>query len=85
MDKKILRLAFGAGGTLKMENGFLNYQHPYGRTFRVPINDIETVTIDVKGWGESNLKIIGRGVELASEKMPISWAKKCQSWILENK
>jgi hypothetical protein len=85
MNKKILRLAFGAGGTLKMENGFLSYQNPYGRTFRVLIKDIETVTVDVKGWGNGILKIIGKGTELAQEKMPVMLANKCQSWILENK
>lgn len=86
MENKIFKLGlFGAGGKLKIENGFLSYQHPYGRTFRVLVKDIETITVDTKGWGSGILKIIGRGTELAIEKMPINWANKCQAWILENK
>lgn len=75
----------GAGGKLKIEGGFLNFQHPYGRTFRVQTKDIETVTVDAKGFGKGILKIIGRGAELASAEMPVTWANKCQTWILENK
>lgn len=75
----------GAGGKLKFEAGFLSFQHPYGRAFRVLVKDIETVVIDVKGLGKGILKIIGHGTELASAEMPIAWANKCQAWILENK
>ncbi|MFA5098745.1 MAG: hypothetical protein WC461_00800 [Candidatus Paceibacterota bacterium] len=75
----------GIGGKFKIENGFFSYKYPYGRNFRVPTKDIETVTVDVFGFGRAMLKIIGHGTVLASEKMPISWAHKCQAWILENK
>jgi len=75
---------FGAGGKLRIENDFLSFQHPYGRTFSVPIKDIETVTIDTKGWGKGILKVIGKGVVLATAEMPITQANKCQKWILEN-
>lgn len=86
MEKKVFKIGLlGIGGKLKIENGFLNYQNPYGRTFRVPTKDIETVTVDVKGPGKGVLKIIGHGVELASAEMPTSLANKSQAWILENK
>lgn len=86
MDKKVFKIGLlGAGGKLKIEDGFLSYQHPYGHFFRVAIKDIETVAVDVKGGGRAILKIIGKGTELAQEKMPIPWANKCQTWILENK
>lgn len=86
MENKILKLGlFGAGGKLTIEGGFLNYKHPYGRTFRIPTKDVETVSVDVKGLGKGILKIIGHGAELASAEMPITWANKSQAWILENK
>jgi hypothetical protein len=75
----------GAGGKLTIKDGFLNYQHPYGRTFKVQLKDIDTVTVDTGSWGKGKLKIIGKGVILVEEKMPISWANKCQGWILNNK
>ncbi|MFA5232733.1 MAG: hypothetical protein WC410_03645 [Candidatus Paceibacterota bacterium] len=86
MEKKVFKIGLlGFGGKLKIENGFLSYQNPYARTFRVQTKDIETVTVDVKGWGKGILKIIGHGAELASAEMPIGWANKSQAWILENK
>jgi len=86
MENKIFKLGlFGAGGKLTIETGFLNFSHPYGRTFRVPIKNIETVVVDAKGLGKGILKIIGHGAELASVEMPIRWANKSQAWILENK
>ena len=86
-EKKVLKIGgfIGAGGKLTIDGLFLSYQHPYGRTFRVPIKDIDTVTVDELGWGKGMLKIIGHGSELASSKMPIPWANKCQEWILANK
>ena len=86
MENKVLKLGpFGVGGKLILEAGFLNFKHPYARTFRVPTKDIETVTVDVRGMGKGILKLIGHGTELASAEMPISWANKGQTWILENK
>lgn len=85
MDKKVFNIGLlGAIGTLTIEDGFLSYRHPYGRTFRVPVDDIVTVTVDVMGWSKGILKIVGRGSELASAEMPIPWANKCQAWILAN-
>ena len=75
----------GAGGKLIIKDGFLNYKHPYGRSFKVPLKDIETVTADTVGLGKGELKIVGKGSILAKEKMPIPWANKCQEWILNNK
>jgi len=86
MNNKVLKLGpLGVGGKLKIETNFLNFSHPYGRTFRVPVKDIETVAVDAKGLGKGLLKIIGHGAELASVEMPINWANKSQTWILENK
>ncbi len=50
-----------AGGKLALDGMFLSYRHPYGKTFRVPIKDIQTVTVDELGWGKGMLKIIGSG------------------------
>lgn len=72
----------GLGGKLTLKQNMLNYQHPYGRTFRVRVADIDSVTVDTVGFGKGKLKVIGKGSILAEEKMPITWANKCQDWIL---
>ena len=82
MEEKMRIGLLGAGGTLKIKDGYLNFQHPYGKTFKVRVGDIETVTVDVVSMGQGELKIIGHGVELAKTKMPAIWANKCQEWIL---
>lgn len=83
MSKERFNIGFmGVGGKLFIEYDFLNFSHPYGRTFRVRIIDIETVTVDSVGWGKGELKIVGKGAELAKVKLPISDANKCQEWIL---
>lgn len=82
MEEKMKIGLLGVGGTLKIKDGYLNYSHPYGKTFKVRISDIETVVVDVIGRGNGELKIIGHGTELAKCKMPIPWANKCQEWIL---
>ncbi|MFA6527586.1 MAG: hypothetical protein WCT20_04135 [Candidatus Babeliales bacterium] len=85
-SSKKMNIGFlGAGGKLVIDHMFLSYSHPYGHKFKVPSKDVETVIVDDIGWGKAKLKIIGRGTELASAKMPIPWANKCQEWILENK
>ena len=85
-EQKKLSLGFlGAGGKLNIVGGFLEFKHPYGRFFKVPVKDINTVTVDVVGLGKCKLKIIGNGTELASTDMPKNWAFKAQQWILENK
>lgn len=82
MEEKI-RIGFlGAGGTLKIKDGYLSFLSPYGRTFKVRVSDIETVAVDVVSMGQGELKIIGHGAELAKTKMPAVWASKCQEWIL---
>lgn len=86
MDKKTYKIGLlGAGGKLEINNNFLSYSHPYGKTFKVLVSDIETVVISPKGFGNSILKVIGKGAELAAVDMPTSWADKCQEWILSNK
>lgn len=82
MEEKIKLGLFGAGGTLKIKDGYLNFQNPYSKTFRVRVIDIETVVVDVVGMGQGELKIIGHGAELAKMKLPITWANKSQEWIL---
>lgn len=86
-DKKSYKIGgfLGAGGKLTMDGTFLEFRHPYGRTFRVPLKAITTVTVDQIGLGKGKLKIIGSGAELASTDMPFTWANKCQEWILQNK
>ncbi len=84
-DEKLCIGLLGVGGKLIIKNGFLNFSHPYGKTFRVLMADIDTVTVDVVGMGKGDLKIIGKGAELANVNMPISWANKCQEWILSKK
>jgi hypothetical protein len=83
--KQVYRIGLlGAGGKLTISNSILKFQHPYGRRFTVPVDQIETVTTDVVGWGNSKLKIIGNGTELASiKKIPSPWAEKAQEWILD--
>ena len=82
MEEKMKIGLLGAGGTLKIKDGYLNFQHPYGKTFKVRVADIETVVIDVVGMGQGELRLIGHGTDLAKTKMPAIWANKCQEWIL---
>ncbi|MDD4333416.1 MAG: hypothetical protein PHT51_04875 [Patescibacteria group bacterium] len=84
-DEKLSIGLLGAGGKLIIKDGFLNFSHPYGKTFKVLIADIDTVVVDAVGMGKGELKIIGKGTELAKVKMPIPWANKCQEWILTRK
>ncbi|MDD5144563.1 MAG: hypothetical protein PHW72_00280 [Candidatus Pacebacteria bacterium] len=81
-DQKLSIGFLGVGGKLFIKDGFLNFSHPYGKTFKICIVDIDTVTIDTVGLGKGKLKIIGKGVELAKVEMSIIWANKCQKWIL---
>lgn len=73
---------FGVGGKLILKDGYLGFSHPYGKAFRVRIADVDTVTIDVVGLGNSEFKVVGKGTVLASVKMPTPWANKCQEWVL---
>lgn len=82
MEEKMKIGLLGAGGTLKIKDGYLSFLNPYGKTFRVMVSDIETVVVDVVSMGQGELKIIGHGTELAKTKMPSTWANKCQEWIL---
>ena len=82
MEEKMRIGLLGAGGTFKIKDGYLSYQNPYSKTFRVRISDIETAVVDVVGGGQGELKVIGHGTELAKMKLPIPWANKSQEWIL---
>lgn len=75
---------FLSGQKLRMDEKFLEYQGPYGEKFKVPTSQIETVVLSTAGFGSSHLKIVGKGTELATAKLPVPWAEKAQSWILEN-
>lgn len=87
MENKILKIGLlGTGGKLEINNGFLSYASPYAnRNFNIRLSDISTVSLAPGGMGKHLIKIIGQGTELASLKMPLPWATKCQEWILANK
>ncbi len=86
MEKKVLKLGMlGAGGQLIIESGLLTFKGIMGKSFKVQIADIDTVTLDSAGFGRGMLKVIGHGTILASVEIPTSWAEKCQQWILDNK
>ncbi|MDD3191017.1 MAG: hypothetical protein PHI66_05015 [Candidatus Pacebacteria bacterium] len=83
MNSQKFNIGFlGLAGKFFIENGFLNYSHPYGKSFRIRTDDIETVIVDTAGTGEGELKIIGKGTELAKVKMLTALANGCQEWIL---
>jgi hypothetical protein len=75
---------FISGQVFEIDNKFLTYKNAYGKKANVPISAITTVTIDAKGMGKSDLKIIGHGTELATITMPSNWCEKAQSWILDS-
>jgi|GEM_PF-1547097 len=85
MESRIKIGLFGVGGKLTIKDGYINYSHPYGKFFRVKVDDIETVAIDSLKFGKCELKIVGRGTDLAKVEMPLGWASKCQEWILSQK
>jgi len=74
----------GMMGKLSLENGFLKFSNPYAKRFNVRVSDIETVTVDALNFGKAKLKIIGKGSVLAETDLPVTWAEKCQQWILGN-
>lgn len=73
---------FGLFGKMKIKNGYVEYSSPYARSVRVRLADIETVTIDQRGWGKTELRIVGKGTDLA--KIPFSGnaGNKYQEWLL---
>ncbi len=72
-----------SGQTFVLDEQFLNYKNAYGKLATVPRKSIQTVVIDVKGRGQSILKLIGQGTELASIQMPNPWTQKTLKWLVE--
>jgi len=77
------------GGTWAMDKTFLVYlggldPASCGARVRVPIKDIETVTVETAAGGWI-LKIVGKGAELARVMYTNpNHAEQAQGWILEN-
>lgn len=74
---------FLSGQTFTLDANFLAYKGAYGKKAVIPRSAIETVIIDVKGFGKSTLRIVGHGTDLANIVMPNSWCEKTQRWLLE--
>jgi len=84
MDKKTFRPGgILSGQTFAIDDQFVSYKNAYGKYATVPRKSIQAITIDTKGRGQSILKFIGQGTELASVKMPHKWALKTQKWLME--
>lgn len=73
-----------SGQTFTLDDQVLSYKNAYGKYATVPRKSIQTVVIDAKGRGQSILKLIGQGTELASIQMPQPWAAKTQQWLLQH-
>lgn len=76
----------GIGGKVTIDDSFLKYSAggPLGKKFRVALKDITAVSVQESHWGNSYVKILGNGTELASTRIPANWAFKLQDWLLEN-
>jgi hypothetical protein len=74
---------FLSGQVFTLDDSFFNYKNAYGKYSNVPRNSIKTVVLDTKGRGQSILKIIGEGSELALIPLPHTWALKTQQWLIE--
>jgi len=67
----------------RTDDRWLEYKTLLTNYNRIPKADIKSVTItDVKG-GKGKLQILGRGTVLAEIKMPVTWARKAQDYILD--
>lgn len=84
MSKKTFRPGgILSGQTFTLDDQFLSYKNAYGKYTTVPRKSIQSVVIDAKGRGQSILKLVGQGTELASIQMPHPWAAKTQKWLIE--
>lgn len=72
-----------SGQVFTLEDSLLTYKNAYGKMASVPRSAIQTVTIDAKGAGKSDLRIIGHGTVLATITLPNSWAQQVQKWLIE--
>lgn len=77
------KISFAFGGYVFTSDGkYLRYQSAYAKSFRVPISDIDTVSLEKAGWGKNKIQIIGQGTVLASVDLPQDWAEKTQEFVL---
>ncbi len=67
----------------RTDDNFLYYNSIKGKTFKVLLGDIETVTVDAQGFNRSILKVVGRGSILAEATMGTMAANKVQELILK--
>lgn len=79
---KKLSFAFG-GYSFSSDDQFISYKSAYGKFFRVPKKDIETVSLDKGKAGKYLLKVVGKGSILAELELPKSWAEKAQEFIMD--
>jgi hypothetical protein len=78
MDK----LSFALGGYKFWTNeNYLYYRSVYGKSFKVSLSDIDSVSLDTGKRGKNIIKINGGGVTLAEETLPKSWCEKAQFFI----
>lgn len=75
--------SFLSGQVFTLDETTLSYRNAYGKFATVPRSAIQTVAIDTRGRGQSVLKLVGHGTELASIVLPHTWAVKTQRWLLE--
>lgn len=87
-DEIVIKKLGLSGGNLAKDQTFLCYDGGFlsnlGSRFKVPVRDIETVTVDTKDSLISFLRIMGKGTELAKAVMPHEKAEEAQEWILKN-
>jgi hypothetical protein len=74
-----------SGQTFTMDEKDLKFVGTYNGHFVVRRADIETVTTSVVSAGKSQLRVIGKGTDLATVILPASWAESARNWILDHK
>lgn len=84
-SKKIIRsISFALGGYKFTSDGeYIRYQSAYGKSFRVPIRHIDSVSLDKGGAGKNIIKVIGRGSTLAEVELVKNWCEEAQEFILD--
>jgi hypothetical protein len=85
-NKNEKKLSFAFGGYKFISDGkYIKYQSIYGKSFRVLISDIKTVSLQEAGRGKNTVRLVGEGTTLAEVELPQSWAENAQDFILEQK
>ena len=69
------------GYRFKVDDLWVSYQTAYGKSFRVPKADIESITLDEGHRGRNKLRLVGKGTVLAEIELPKKWAQKAQAFI----